>query len=220
MKIKKILVLIILIILLPLIIIELNVRYEINKIDDEIYDIGQKLYNKINIKRPGCSDYYYLIGKDIKYDDLSEADKLYIAISNINDNEIIINKFEHTIPLEKIDESYKLIFGIDKKISNISNIDTYSMCKKNEKTIICQQEILPECDQAKYSYHPSYIGSYIKSNNLYLLIKITKEDNFRSMTEKDTSNIGNIYKVTFKLDDNNNWYWEKTKIISNKLFEY
>ncbi len=118
------------------------------------------------------------------------------------------------------ERSYKELFGNDKSINYQEFLFDLNVCNLENNEIVCYQYF--GGDAKSNIQLVDYQETKLENNELYVYAKLlnvdlTKENYSYTQTDKErlfskySSEVKN-YKLTFKKDNTDNWYWFKTDI--------
>ena len=210
--------------------------------EEELERLGENLFNKTNILLTGTAGDYMLYQEDdITYNDLENSQRLeyvYMQIPNSEKTITSTNGYSERVTTDVFEKYYHQMFGLDKSINYETfgaNVDKLVECNLDGEYLTCNQ-----FDGGGALDFRTYLNyDYAKQDNEDILVyvnflvsgfndtgygifsdaamsnKIAEDSS--SFTDDNIFDIyGNeagLYKLTFKKDTNDNYYWYRSEIV-------
>lgn len=118
--------------------------------------------------------------------------------------------------------SYKELFGNDKSVNYEEFLFDFNVCNLENNEIVCYEYF--GGDAVSNVQLVDYTEANLENDELYVYVKLlninlTNENYLGTQTDKENlftkyNNDALKYKLTFKKDNIDNWYWFKTEIIN------
>lgn len=222
-------------------VLKANKKLEIENNNEEIINnLAKSLYERTLAKDNYYYYYLYYGWKNnvLKEPDLKNLEKLTIAYKTASKDKII-NKAYYSnkdnyidsclskeiandtecyiekVSKEAFEKAYYDIFGNKNINYEDFTVDSTYWCKLSENSVICYDDRIG--GDTQIFQHLRYKNAETKNNNIYLYVEMISKESEEDISEEEIfkkypNEIKN-YKVTFKLNENKDYYWYSTELI-------
>lgn len=206
--------------------------------ESELKTLGESLYNMTTVKESASDTYILYRENDIVYENLTDAQKLSLAYAQIasGQKEYDVNCANSSCYYEKTSQSlledyFHQIFGLDKTV-NYASIDILTdrlvRCNLETSEFVCRP--LDSTDAATVHSYIAYDYAEQSGNDINVYVDfLVSDDNavYSDAAQKNKVGIAGSskdllakfegktgqYKLTFKKDANDNYYWYSSQIV-------